>query len=70
VEALEIDRGNRDCLRRIVRPRRLAVVCNLHGHSAPETARLLGWTVKKVEHLVSRGLHDLRACLERKGLVP
>jgi RNA polymerase sigma-70 factor (ECF subfamily) len=59
-----------DCLRRLVEPRRLAVVLHLQGHTGPEAARLLGWSEKRVENLIYRGLADLRLCLRAKGLRP
>lgn len=68
--ATEIHRGMRDCLKRMTRSRRMSVACHLLGYSVPETARFLGWTPKKVEHLVRRGLADLRTCLASKGLAP
>jgi RNA polymerase sigma-70 factor, ECF subfamily len=64
----EIGRAIRDCLARLVRPRRLAVTLHLQGHRVAEAARLLGWSVKKVENLVYRGLADLRGCLTAKGM--
>lgn len=67
---IEIGRNIRDCLSAQVRPRRLAVTLNLQGHSVPEAARQLEWTVKKTENLVYRGLADLRKCLAEKGLTP
>jgi RNA polymerase sigma-70 factor (ECF subfamily) len=60
----------RACLQAIARPRRLAVVLHLQGHNVPEASRLLGWDAKRVENLVYRGLADLRACLDSKGLRP
>jgi RNA polymerase sigma-70 factor, ECF subfamily len=66
----QLGRAIRDCLKTLVRPRRLAVVLNLQGHSVPEVGRLLGWTPKRAENLVYRGLADLRGCLERKGVTP
>jgi RNA polymerase sigma factor (sigma-70 family) len=68
--ASEIAAGIHDCLKGLVVSRRLAVVSYLQGYSVPEAARFLGWTGKKVEHLVLRGLRDLRACLTSKGLAP
>ena len=61
-------RAIRDCLGRLVRPRRLAVTLHLVGHSVPEAARLLGWSPKRAENLVYRGLADLRRCLESAGV--
>jgi RNA polymerase sigma-70 factor, ECF subfamily len=66
--AREIGRGIHDCLSGLIRPRRLAVTLHLQGHPVAETARLLGWPVKKAENLVYRGMADLRGCLEAKGM--
>ena len=66
----EIGRGIVDCLTRLIRPRRLAVTLYLHGCTVPEAAGRLGWPLRKTESLVYRGLADMRACLERKGLEP
>lgn len=60
----------RACLGNLDRPRRAAVACHLQGYSVPEAADLLGWTKKKTEHLVRRGLTDLRSCLAGKGIAP
>lgn len=68
--ALEIDRAMRDCLVNLNPPRRAALACHLQGYSVPEAARFLGWTRKRTEHLVARGLKDLRACLLTKGITP
>ena len=64
----EIGRAIRDCLGRLVRPRRLAVTLHLQGYRVAEAARLLGWSAKKAENLVYRGLADLRSCLEARGM--
>lgn len=64
----EAGRAIRDCLTRMVPPRRHAVTLNLQGHSVPEIGRLLGWTAKKAENLVYRGMSDLRGCLGEKGI--
>lgn len=64
----EAGRAIRDCLGLMVKPRRMAVTLNLQGHSVPEIGKLLGWTGKKAENLVYRGMADLRGCLESKGL--
>jgi RNA polymerase sigma-70 factor (ECF subfamily) len=66
--ARETGRAIRDCLGRLVRPRQLAVTLNLQGHSVPEVGKLLGWTTKKAENLVYRGMADLRGCLDAKGV--
>jgi RNA polymerase sigma-70 factor, ECF subfamily len=68
--AREIAKGIGECLMRLVRPRRLAVVLYLQGHSVPEAAELLSWGNKRTENLVYRGLADLRDCLAEKGLEP
>lgn len=68
--ASEIAQGLRECLVRMVRPRRLAVALHLQGHTVPEAARLLGWGAKRIENLVYRGLADLRRCLTEMGLTP
>jgi len=70
LESLEIHNGLRDCLAGMIGPRRAAVACHLQGYSVPEAARFLGWTAKRTEHLVRRGLTDLRGCLAGKGLKP
>jgi RNA polymerase sigma-70 factor (ECF subfamily) len=64
----QIGRAIRDCLGGMVPPRRHAVTLSLQGHSVPEIGRLLGWTGKKAENLVYRGMADLRECLEGKGI--
>ena len=64
----EVGRAIRDCLGRMVAPRRHAVTLNLQGHSVPEVGRLMGWTAKKAENLVYRGMSDLRGCLGEKGI--
>lgn len=66
----EVGRAIRDCLGKIVRPRRLAVSLHLQGHSVPEVGRLMGWPAKKADNLVYRGLADLRECLESRGIRP
>jgi len=68
--ALEIHSGIRDCLGDLLRSRRVAVACHLQGYSVPEASRFLGWSPKKTEHLVRRGMEELRTCLTSKGLKP
>lgn len=58
------------CLARLLESRRRAVTLVLQGDSVPEAAGRLGWTTKKTENLVYRGLNDLRVCLAKKGLKP
>jgi len=67
--AREVGQAIRDCLGVLVKPRRLAVTLNLQGHSVPEVGKLLGWSTKKAENLVYRGMADLRGCLDGKGVV-
>jgi RNA polymerase sigma-70 factor (ECF subfamily) len=58
------------CLGALTEARRLAVTLHLQGHTVPEAAALLGWDVKRTENLVYRGLADLRACLQSRGMQP
>lgn len=67
---LDLSRGLRECLSTLIEARRMAVATHLLGHSLADAASLLGWTAKKVEHLVGRGLRDLRNCLSEKGVGP
>ena len=60
----------RGCLMSMTADRRRAVMLYLQGHSVPDAARLLGWTAKRTENLVYRGLADLRHCLRSKGHTP
>jgi RNA polymerase sigma-70 factor, ECF subfamily len=50
--------------------RRPVVRMYLAGYERDEIARALGWSVGKVRNLLSRGLADLRALLERDGIGP
>jgi len=68
--AREIGIAVRDCLVRLAPNRCLAVALYLQGHTAPETGRILGWTLRRTENLIFRGMADLRQCLTRKGLTP
>jgi RNA polymerase sigma-70 factor (ECF subfamily) len=68
--ALEVDRGIRACLGALAAPRRRAVTLHLLGYSLAETAEALGGTLKRSEHLIYRGLDDMRRCLVRKGIEP
>lgn len=70
VSGLEAGRAIRECLGKLVPPRRRAVTAYLLGHSVPETSRLLGWNPKKAENLVYRGLEQMRRCLRLKGVTP
>lgn len=66
----EVGKAIRDCLGRMIGPRRSAVVLHLQGHSVPEIGRLLRWDGKKADNLVYRGMSDLRECLGNKGVRP
>lgn len=68
--AREIALGIRECLMRLLDPRRMAVTLYLQGHTGPETAAILGWPFKRAENMIYRGLADLRRCLAGKGLTP
>ncbi len=58
------------CMARLNEARRIAVTAYLQGHTVPETARLSGWSGKRTENLVYRGLQQLRECLRAKGVTP
>lgn len=66
----EIGEGIRQCLATLVRPRRLAVTLYLQGHTVPQVARLMGWSTKRADNLVYRGISDLRRCLTERGINP
>ncbi len=66
----ELGAAIRACLLRLAESRKLAVTLYLLGHTVPESARNLGWPLKKAENMVYRGLADLRRCLARKGFTP
>lgn len=66
----EIGRGIRACLATLRPERRVAVTFYLQGHTAPETGSLLGWSLKRAENMIFRGMADLRRCLSSKGITP
>jgi RNA polymerase sigma-70 factor (ECF subfamily) len=68
--AREIAGAIRSCLLRLSGNRTLAVTLYLQGHTAPETGRILGWSLRKTENLIFRGMSDLRRCLASKGVRP
>jgi RNA polymerase sigma-70 factor (ECF subfamily) len=70
VAAREIGEGIRYCLGRLIPNRKRAVTLYLQGHTGPETGALLGWTLKRAENMIFRGLADLRRCLAARGLRP
>jgi RNA polymerase sigma-70 factor (ECF subfamily) len=55
---------------RLLPSRRPVVRMYLAGYDREEIARSLGWSVGRVRNLLSRGLADLRALLEREGIGP
>lgn len=67
-EAGEITRALVHCLGGLAEARRQAVTLHLLGHTITETGVLLGWSAKRAENLVCRGLADLRLCLTAKGM--
>lgn len=68
--AQEVGTAIHGCLQLLLRSRRRATTLFLQGHSVPETGRLVGWSAKKTENLVYRGLADLRECLKARGIEP
>ncbi|KIG15192.1 RNA polymerase sigma-70 factor, group 3 [Enhygromyxa salina] len=70
VAASEVSAALRSCLGALHEDRRRAVVLHLQGHTVAETGGLLGWTRKRAENLIYRGLADLRRCLGNKGYAP
>lgn len=67
-EASEIALALTECLAALAAARRQAVTLHLLGYPIPETGAMLGWSAKRAENLVCRGLADLRRCLASKGL--
>lgn len=68
--AREIGSGIRSCLAGLLPNRRAAVALYLQGHTAPQTGILLGWSLKRAENMIFRGLGDLRRCLASRGITP
>lgn len=66
----EIREALAECLKRLLEPRRLAVILHLQGERPREAAELLGWPRKRVHNLTFRGLRDLRRCLEGQEVTP
>lgn len=66
-ESRELGRAIARCLGGMIRPRRLAVTLHLQGHRIREVGGLMGWSAKKAENLIYRGLADLRECLGSQG---
>jgi len=66
----QIGEAIRVCLSGLIESRRRAVTLYLLGYTVPDAARSLEIKPKKAENLVYRGLTDLRACLDSKGVRP
>ncbi len=66
----EIGEAILGCLSGLVESRRRAVALYLQGHTVPSIAELFGWSTKKAESLVYRGMANLRTCLTAKGVKP
>lgn len=66
----EIRRALAECLKRLIEPRRLAVILHLQGERPRDAAEILGWPRKRVHNLTFRGLRDLRRCLEAQRVTP
>ena len=66
----ETGRCINDCLQRLLPSRRRAVTLHLMGYTPAEAGEMSGWGVKQARNLIYRGLADLRACLEAKGVRP
>ncbi len=66
----EVGQAIRDCMGETADSRRRALSLHLLGHTVPQIGELLGFSPKKAENLVYRGLADLRSCLTSKGVTP
>jgi RNA polymerase sigma-70 factor, ECF subfamily len=64
----DVEAGILDCMSHLLQERRLAVALYLQGHTVVEAARILGWSPKRVDNLLYRGLANLRECITAKGL--
>src|SRR5690606_28140379 len=70
VEAQQTVHAIRCCLARLIPARREAVLLYLEGNTVNEAAAKLGWSPKRTENLVYRGLADLRRALSSRGIRP
>lgn len=70
VDARQIGAHIHDCVDRLPAARKPVVALYLQGHGASEIAGLLGAAYKNVENLLYRGLAQVRACLQKKGVTP
>ena len=69
-QGAELIRTVRECMGKMVKPRRLAAMLYIQGHTVPEIGRLMHWSGAKANNLVYRGISDLRRCLAGKGIKP
>ena len=70
MQSHELGAAIADCLTSLKTERSQALLLYLGGYTLAEAARTLGWSKKRTENLVYRGMADLRRCLERKGFTP
>jgi RNA polymerase sigma-70 factor (ECF subfamily) len=68
--AREIGQAIQGCLTTLLPNRRRAVTLYLQGHTGPQTGAILGWSLKRAENMIFRGIADLRHCLAGKGVTP
>lgn len=66
----EVSPALHECLSALVSSRRHAVTLYLQGFTAREAARTLHLEEKAIRNLIFRGIHDLRRCLQMKGVSP
>jgi RNA polymerase sigma-70 factor (ECF subfamily) len=66
----EILRTIREGLAKLSDSRRLAVLLYLHGFGLADSARILGWTTKRVDNQRYQGLSELRRFLRERGAEP
>jgi len=66
----EVSPAVHECLSTLVSSRRHAVTLYLQGFTTREAARTLHLGEKTIRNLVFRGIHDLRRCLQTKGVSP
>ena len=66
----ELAREISDAARTLGGPRRVVVQMHLVGYTREDMASALGWSEPKVRNLLYRGLADLRAELQRRGIGP
>ena len=68
--AAELRRSIDAGVRKLKESRRSAVLLYMYGFSLVESARMLGWTAKRVDNQRYQGLAELRAYLKRRGIEP